>query len=221
MKRMLWTILACFLLTSCSPALTEVPKTEADSGKRAALDAETANALPGGWKATNAADSDPPDEIVGLFLQAAQAGEPEQARYLLTQTAQEQTQRLGLTIDPPGTPSMSYEILPPEFPSDDENSAWVRVNWRENFDTSNSSESAEVVWSLRRETDGWRISGMWLPQPDGEYASWSFEKTADLEDIKRQVDLEPAVEQEPNSDRESADNPTRQVSGSQPLDDPR
>ena len=135
-----------------------------------------------------------PDEVVTAFLEAARSGDESVATRLLTRKAQEETEKEGLSLDPPGTPSMKYRIEKVEYDKDIKDAAYVNSVWTDS--AAGPTESPfEVVWVLRRQSDGWRIAGMAAQIEPGEPPVFmNFEEPADVLRLKGQLDDEPSRE---------------------------
>jgi len=101
----------------------------------------------------------PPAEVVDRFLNALREGEQETAEHLLTRKAREETAKRNLSVQPPGSPSIKFQIVGTEFLGADNNAAHVVSTWSEPS-SDGSLTDYEIVWALRRQDDGWRIAGM-------------------------------------------------------------
>lgn len=135
---------------------------------------------------------DGPDEVVRAFLEAARAGEESTATQLLTDKAREETQREGLALDPPGTPSMKYEIGKVEYHEQDPHAAYVNSLWIET--TLPTDDRFEVVWVLRRQSQGWRIAGMAAQMEANQSPVFlNFEDPQDVARIKSELGDEPGA----------------------------
>jgi hypothetical protein len=99
-----------------------------------------------------------PEAVVNAFLEATRRGDHDLAAKLLSQKALEETTRVGLTVQPPGTPSMKYTIGAIEYPEDAPGGAYVQSTWVEEYEDGN--EQFDVTWVLRKQDQGWRIVGM-------------------------------------------------------------
>lgn len=100
-----------------------------------------------------------PDQAVAAFLKALRDGDNHVAEAMLTPKAREETAKRNLAVQPPGTPSASFEIGKVEYLTADKNGAHVNCVWHERDDKS-APTSYEIVWALRRLPDGWHIAGM-------------------------------------------------------------
>jgi hypothetical protein len=133
-----------------------------------------------------------PDEVVIAFLEAIRSGDESVASQLLTLKAQEETEKEGLSLDPPGTPSMQYRIEKVEYVADIKDAAYVNSVWTDSA-AGPSENPFEVVWVLRRQSDGWRIAGMAAQiVPDEPPVFINFEEPNDVQRLKGQLDDEPS-----------------------------
>jgi hypothetical protein len=131
-----------------------------------------------------------PESVVRLFLQAARSGDEATATQLLTRKARQETEKEGLALEPPGTPTMKFTIGDAEIPSDDPQAAYVGSTWTEM--ESQNRESFAVTWILRRQADGWRIAGMATQTTPTEQPLWlNFEDPEHVQRIKREIGGEP------------------------------
>ena len=131
-----------------------------------------------------------PESVVRIFLQAARSGDETTATQLLTRKARQQTEKEGLALEPPGTPTMRFTIGDAEIPSDDPQAAYVGSTWTESQGTS--GESFAVTWILRRQADGWRIAGMATQTAPTEQPMWlNFEDPEHVRRIKQEIGGEP------------------------------
>ena len=103
----------------------------------------------------------PPTDIVSQFLdEIRRGGEDSRANALLTSRAQSELQRIGQTIQPIGSPNASFEVTRFELHPQDATAAMVHSIWSEPNAEGDSVASSQVVWALRQEQSGWRISGL-------------------------------------------------------------
>ena len=103
----------------------------------------------------------PPTDIVSQFLdEIRRGGEDSRANALLTSRAQSELQRIGQTIQPIGSPNASFEVTRFELHPQDATAAMVHSIWSEPNAEGDNVASSQVVWALRQEQSGWRISGL-------------------------------------------------------------
>jgi hypothetical protein len=135
-----------------------------------------------------------PEEVVVAFLEAARSGDESIATQLLTRKAQEETEKEGLTLDLPGSPTMRYRIEKVEYDESIKDAAYVNSVWTNSADASTEG-TIEVVWVLRRQPEGWRIAGMAEQVESGAPPVFmNFEEPDDVARLKVQLDDEPTHE---------------------------
>ena len=101
-----------------------------------------------------------PTDIVSQFLdQVRRGGANSNAGRFLTQKAQSELQRIGRSVQPIGSPDAHFDVIRAVTVPDQDNAMLVESRWTEpNPDGTNSQ--FQVVWSVEKETVGWRISGL-------------------------------------------------------------
>ncbi|MCA9138610.1 MAG: hypothetical protein KDB00_17685 [Planctomycetales bacterium] len=117
-----------------------------------------------------------PTEIVSQFLDLVRrGGQDASSNELLTKLAQQELKRIGRPFEFPGSPDTTFEVRQ-AFPVPDHNDmVWVHTYLTEPSQTGESLQY-EVVWTLRKETVGWRVSGFVIDQGDGlEPLQFDFE----------------------------------------------
>lgn len=169
----------------------------------------------GAPKITIAPDAGP-DLVVSTFLDATRSGNEAAATELLTSKAREETAKEGLSLDPPGTPSMKYKIAKVDYLEDNKEAAYVNSIWTET--SEGREDSFEVVWVLRKQADGWRIAGMAAQNvPEEPPIFLNFEDPADVIRIKNQINPgEPLPTGEPGATPAAA-NTAQNPNGTAPL----
>jgi hypothetical protein len=138
-----------------------------------------------------------PTEIVSQFLdRVRRGGEDSNASELLTKLAQQEMTRIGRPLQLPGSPDTTFEVRNAIPVPNDDQSVWVHTYLSE-FAESGEEIQYEVVWTLRKETAGWRISGFVIDQGEN------------LDPLE--IDLENGNEMEARlaAMEESEDEPTR------------
>jgi hypothetical protein len=177
-------ILLGLLAVGCSkgsdpPAAANHPQTEANPATPVPNIGEGVGA---------AAHVEPPAAVVSRFLDALRRGEKETVASLLTSAARAETVRMGYEINPPGDLNSKYEVGRVETVPGPPEEAFVSSIWT--HDLGNGEVfSYEAVWIARRETEGWRISGLAVTEP--ETASplvFNFEKLDEVFEKKSQVE---------------------------------
>jgi len=185
--------LGCLLLAACSTNSTPETAEQTENGRQNA-DVRPTNrrGMGGSAKPLPVSSEDGPDEVVRAFLEAARSGEDATATLLLTDKAREETEREGLVLDPPGTPSMKYELGKVEYHEQDPHAAYVNSLWIEGG--ARPDERLEVVWVLRRQSAGWRIAGMAAQIELNEPPVFlNFESPQDVARIKSELGSEPGA----------------------------
>lgn len=104
-----------------------------------------------------------PEVVVDQFLRALQQGNRQMVSALLTEMARTETTKFGLEVQPESVPNAAFRIVdavyltpegaakeaPPEV-------AHVASLWAED----GGEEAYEIIWVLKRQTEGWRIAAM-------------------------------------------------------------
>lgn len=100
-----------------------------------------------------------PTEIVSQFLdRMRRGGDDSSASQLLTKLAQQELTRIGHTLQLPGSPDTQFKVGQAMQDPDHSDTVWVETVLTEPTD-GGQPVPYEVVWTLRSENDGWRISG--------------------------------------------------------------
>jgi len=171
---------------------------------------DAANAGPAGSGGTGFAGADSgsdgaasaaasgPAAVVAQFYEALRRGSDATIASLLSDLAREETSRSGLGIQSQASESLSYQISETEYVSDQMDGAHVRTTWMEPSPEGQMT-ATEVIWVLRKQRDGWKISGMATPVVDGELPLlFNFEEPEDMlrkkEFVEQQL-AEPAASQ--------------------------
>jgi hypothetical protein len=120
-----------------------------------------------------------PDQVVTVFLDALKNGDTSTKASLLTTKALAETTKHEFEVNPQSAPNAQYEVHPPEFLQNNPNGAHVTSVWTETYE--DGQITYEVVWVLRRETQGWRIAGMAIELIPGQQPAFlNFEDPADM-----------------------------------------
>ena len=161
------TVLVCGL-AGCGAA----PQGSSDAAKSASSEpagsgpAATAVVTDAGSVGSPTADASGPSAVVAQFYEALRKGNDLAIAGLLTDRAREETSKSGLGIQSQASESLSYEIRETEFVSDQMDGAHVRTMWLEP-DRAGQMTTTEVIWVLRKQRNGWKISGMATPVVEG------------------------------------------------------
>lgn len=109
-----------------------------------------------------------PTEIVSQFLdRMRRGGESDSANELLTKLARQEMVRIGRPLQLLGSPDTRFEVRQAYSVPNDSSRMWVATLLTEPAEDGEAF-SYEVVWTLRHETDGWRISGFATDQGEDE-----------------------------------------------------
>lgn len=122
-----------------------------------------------------------PTEIVSQFLdRVRRGGDNSDANSLLTKLAQQEMTRIGRPLAFPGSPDTRFDVQSAYPVPDQEKTVWVPTILAEP-----SEEGAEiqyqVVWTVRQENDGWRISGFTMEGEQEKPMHIDFENGAEME----------------------------------------
>ena len=171
MRRML-SVLAVTVLTCGFVGCGAAPQGSPDTAGTSAT-ASTTDAASG----ANAAE---PATVVAQFYEALRKGDDTAIAGLLTDKARQETSKSGLGIQSQASESLSYEIGETDYVSDRLDGAHVKTMWREPS-AEGQMTSTEVIWVLRKQTSGWKISGMATPVVEGELPLlFNFEEPEDM-----------------------------------------
>lgn len=161
-----------------SDAASQPPTAAAAPGAAAAASAPAGAPADSGTAA--AAAQGAPPAIVAQFYDALRKGSDVTIASLLTDKAREETSKSGLGIQSQASQSLTYEIRESEYVGDQMEGAHVRTMWMEP-DANGQLVATEVIWVLRKQSNGWKISGMATPVVEGELPLlFNFEEPEDM-----------------------------------------
>jgi hypothetical protein len=133
------------------------------------------------------ASQNSPDRAVFEFLEAVRTGNDKQAEAMLTPAARQKTIEMQMVVAPPGSPTAKFKIGQVEYVTPDKDGAHVWCTWTDVTDDEGHTRSDDIIWVLRRESEGWRIAGMVTKvYPDQPPLILNFE---DPEDMLRKQQL--------------------------------
>jgi hypothetical protein len=98
-----------------------------------------------------------PDDAVREFLEAVRTGDDAKAAKMLTPVARAKTAELHMVVAPPGSPTAKFDVT--EFEMVAEDGAHVASTWSD-VDEDGNRHADQILWILRKETEGWRVAGM-------------------------------------------------------------
>jgi hypothetical protein len=110
-----------------------------------------------------------------------------------------------LGIQSQASESLSYQISETEFVSDEMDGAHVRTTWMEPSPEGDMT-ATEVIWVLRKQNDGWKISGMATPVVEGELPLlFNFEEPEDM--LRKKEFVEQQLAEPAGSQADTAEAP--------------
>lgn len=161
-----------------------------------------------GTTATEAA-SELPAEVVARFYHALRDGDNGAIESLLSDKARDETAKSGLAIQSEASAALAYEIGETDFVTDQLDGAHVMSLWSEPG-PDGSLVSTQVIWVLRRQQNGWKISGMATPIEEGQLPLlFNFENPEDMLQKKAYVESQMAA----STDSTAAGDDVRQAAG--------
>lgn len=109
--------------------------------------------------ATSAVRHSDPGKLTQDFLAALFAGDTKRAMAMMTEKAQAASQQAGIEMEAPGSKQATFKITEQATMEGDTNAAQV---WTVITDTNEKGEAEpyDIVWLLKRDAQGWAISGM-------------------------------------------------------------
>ncbi len=136
-----------------------------------------------------------PEKVCQVFLRSLQSGDQISAQQLLTERAIIETSKANLELASPGSPDAVFEILPARYDTLKKRNAHVDCLVRQTPDAANHPP-IKLTWILRRNSSGWKISGMAVSGDEDSIDMLSFENPIDVARIKNSVsDGDTAAEQ--------------------------
>ena len=130
-----------------------------------------------------------PNSVCETFLNLLKNGNRVAAENLLTRTALAVTSRAKLELEPIGSASAKYELGEPMYATNKQKLAHVECRVKDRVDGENID--SELVWMLRRQKEGWRISGILIQlEADKPKDLLSFENISDVVKIKNSLGSE-------------------------------
>jgi hypothetical protein len=173
-----------------APPVSDNLSSQAPAAKDATTDSGTTEV----FRSTKPLDL-APDTAVAAFLKALRDGDDVLAESLLTTKAREETAKHDLAVQPPGTPSATFEIGEVEYITADKRGAHVHSVWMEQ-DDQGVPVSYDIVWALRRQAEGWRVAGMATKvTPADPPVFLNFEEPAEM--VRRWEEAEARLAAEP------------------------
>jgi hypothetical protein len=157
-------------------------------------------------------ESESPAGVVAQFYEALRRGDNTRIAGLLTDVARAETANSGLAIQSQASTSLEYAIGETDYVTEQLDGAHVMSLWSEP-DGNGSLVSTQVVWVLRKQANGWKISGMATPVAEGQLPLlFNFENPEDMLQKKSYVESQMAATADAN---EGNSEPAYQASGGQ------
>lgn len=126
----------------------------------------------------------PAGDVVSAFLNAMRDGNSGIAAELLSEQARAETAKHQWPIQPPGAPSATYEIREAVYADASKNVVYVPCLWTEP-DGAGGAVQFEVVWSLGKSPQGWRVAGFTTDVVPGKPPYFfNFENIANLKETQ-------------------------------------
>lgn len=131
-----------------------------------------------------------PEAVVTAFLAALKSGDDGVTAALLTGTARQETAKHNLAVQPPGSPMAQYEVTAAEVDKQDPSLSQVACLWTEAGEQG-TTRTDEVIWVLRKETQGWRVCGMATQVPTRkEPVFFNFEDPQEMMQVSEEISQE-------------------------------
>ena len=160
----------CNSQTASAPAAAKAESSPAATASPQAMPAPQPIAVP---------PSATPDQVVTVFLDALRTGDSPTTEYLLTAKARAELAKHSMSVDVQSAPNATYQIRSAEVLADNPSGAHVSSVWTEKFD--DGDETYEIVWVLRRQSEGWRVAGMAMQLiPEQQPQFLNFENPEDM-----------------------------------------
>lgn len=178
MKRISWTI--AFLLAGCG-----------GSPDDAATDplANSTLETPSTSSPVQVTIADTPAGVVSQFYDALRDGDNTTIAQLLTDKAREETAKNGLKVLSQENSALTYQVGETEYVTEELDGAHVASLWIEP-DERSQPVSTEVVWILRKQTNGWRVAGFAQLFDNNLPVLFDLESAEDTLRAKEYVDTE-------------------------------
>ena len=175
-----WTIkavvLGAFCLAGCNGQTASTPATARAEHSPAATTSTQAVPAP---QPIAVPASATPDQVVTVFLNALRTGDSPTTESLLTAKAREELEKHSMSVDVQSAPNATYQIRSAEVLAENPSGAHVSSVWTEKFD--DGDEIYEIVWVLRRQSEGWRVAGMAMQLiPEQQPQFLNFENPEDM-----------------------------------------
>jgi hypothetical protein len=151
-------------------------------GSAPVADSQTTTPSGNSSAAAKPAAEQTPESVVSEFLDGVRrGGDPENVARLMTTKSRQEYAAAGLVMEPIGAPDATFEVTR-SIPYGDDG-VLVNSRWTEK-DEAGEPVTYQVGWALRRESEGWRVSGLIL-EADPEPVVYNFESREDVMALKQ------------------------------------
>jgi hypothetical protein len=141
---------------------------------------DPASPLAAGMQDVAASSERQPTDTVARFYEALRKGDEPAIAELLTDKAKAETAKSGLGIQSQGSNRLQYELGEVEYVNEALDGAHVQSLWID-FDERGERLATEVIWVLRKQSDGWRVAGMATQIAEGQLPLlFNFEDPEDM-----------------------------------------
>lgn len=130
-----------------------------------------------------------PASAVTVFLDAVRRGDDADTAAMFTPLARDKVAELGVQVAPPGSDTAKFEVGKVEYLPND--AARVESQWTD-LAEDGKPRTDRIMWTLRKEKEGWRVAGMAATVFPGEPAvELDFEKPKEtlqkLESLREEI----------------------------------
>jgi len=127
-----------------------------------------------------------PQEVCAKFLELLTNGDISDAERLLSKRSASVTRQARLTLSAPASASSHIRFDTPQYANSKRQLAMVlcHIGIGETGSAVAAEEDAELSWMLRKEPEGWRITGLVLLEEGLPSDLLSFENPSDVEKIR-------------------------------------
>lgn len=159
--------------------------------------------------ASTSANMSGPAKAVYQFLEAVRRGDDQKAAEMFTRLARQKAAEMDIQVAPQGSDTAKFTVGEVEYLAEDV--AGVKSTWTD-LDQNGAVRTDEMAWMLRREPEGWRVTGMAATVFQGEPPLLlDFEKPQEtlrkLEslrgEIRRRAEMEKLHAQQPENSADS------------------
>jgi len=189
-------------------------------GKPASVGPESASKGDGTESAGDGSQASPalvlkaatPEAAATEFLEAVRTGNDRVAEAMFTNLARERIGELDIQVAPRGSDTARFEVGKAELLDPD--GARVPCKWTD-LDKEGKSRTDDMIWMLRKQSEGWRVAGMAATVFEGENPLLlDFEnpkETIEKLEMLRDEIARRSVQPPPTESARQAENPPEQM----------